>query len=133
MEALINSAETLSAFADSLAEEPPGESAATEPWEWPVEGTLESGFGADPSPARRHGWVMGADGGALVTAPAAATVISGFLVSQRGFGTKAVFARRSKRFVEVTLTGVQNNSPVCCVIHGPSPQISRLIIRRQAL
>ena len=74
MEALINSAETLAAFADSLAESAPGDFAATAPWDWPVEGTLRSGFGAGLSPTTRQGWVIGTAEGAIVTAPAPATV-----------------------------------------------------------
>ncbi|MEM9475284.1 MAG: peptidoglycan DD-metalloendopeptidase family protein [Pseudomonadota bacterium] len=76
MLALLNSAETLSAFADSLlpviysAAEGPGR-----PWSLPVKGELRAGFNErDGRGVRRPGWVIAAAEQALVTAPADATI-----------------------------------------------------------
>lgn len=75
MEALINSSETLAAFADSLAGDdvapPDGESE----WRMPVLGQVVRRFDeADPAGVRRPGWTIAAETQALVTAPAEATI-----------------------------------------------------------
>lgn len=77
MQALINSAETLSAFADSLI--PDETAAATDgpgrPWPLPVKGALLRGFNeTDATGQRRPGWVIATNSQALVTAPSDATV-----------------------------------------------------------
>ena len=76
MEALLNSAETLSLFADSLSS---AETSATDvpgrPWSLPVKGELTAGFNErDGRGRQRPGWVISADAEALVTAPSNATV-----------------------------------------------------------
>ena len=83
MQALVNSAETLSGFAASLmadAQSP----LATDTWAQPVLGDLLRGFkeaGADG--LARPGWIVATDDGALVTAPAAGTVrFTGALLDQ---------------------------------------------------
>ena len=83
MQALVNSAETLSGFAASLmadAQSP----LATDTWAQPVLGDRLRGFkeaGADG--LARPGWIVATDDGALVTAPAAGTVrFTGALLDQ---------------------------------------------------
>lgn len=73
MEALINSSETLAAFADSIAL---GESdAPPDTWAMPVFGQVLRGFDeADAAGVRRPGWLVASAAEALVTAPTAATV-----------------------------------------------------------
>ncbi|MEO1026481.1 MAG: peptidoglycan DD-metalloendopeptidase family protein [Pseudomonadota bacterium] len=76
MQALLNSAETLSIFADSLSST---ESSATDgpgrPWSLPVKGELTVGFNErDGRGRQRPGWVISAEAEALVTAPSDATV-----------------------------------------------------------
>ena len=74
MEALINSSETLAAFADSLALGA-GEDAGEQAWAMPVLGQVVRTFEeADASGIRRPGWLMATAPEALVTAPASATV-----------------------------------------------------------
>lgn len=90
MQALINSADTLSAFADSLI---PEITAATDgpgkPWPLPVKGELLLGFNeADAAGQRRPGWVIATQSEALVTAPSDATIrFSGEIPGQ---GTVAI-------------------------------------------
>lgn len=75
MEALINSSETLAAFADTFATESPWTTAIVESWRLPVMGTILRGFNeADAAGVRRPGWVLATGEGALVTTPAEATV-----------------------------------------------------------
>lgn len=73
MEALINSSETLAAFADSLAA---GRSdAPSDDWAMPVLGRVIRSFDeADAAGVRRPGWLVASAAEALVTAPTAATV-----------------------------------------------------------
>lgn len=76
MQALVNSAETLSAFADSLL---PDDAAATDgpgkPWPLPVKGELVRGFNEpDTSGQARPGWLIATESEALITAPSDATV-----------------------------------------------------------
>lgn len=74
MEALINSSETLAAFADSLASGE-GDVAPSAEWAMPVLGRLIRGFDeADAAGVRRPGWLVSTASEALVTAPASATV-----------------------------------------------------------
>lgn len=76
MEALLNSSETLAAFADSLvpngggdAEPPAGD------WAMPAIGRIVRGFDeADAAGVRRPGWVLATAAEALVSAPAPASV-----------------------------------------------------------
>ncbi|ROU02749.1 murein hydrolase activator EnvC family protein [Histidinibacterium lentulum] len=82
MAALLASADTLAAFAEGLpvtvaAEGPGAAPPAPEPGSLPlpVEGTLLRGFDQpDAAGIRRPGWILAARPGALVTAPAAATI-----------------------------------------------------------
>ena len=90
MEALINSADTLSAFADSLIPDAPAVTGGPgRPWPMPVKGELLQGFNeADASGRRRPGWVIATNAEALVTAPSDATVrFSGKIPGQ---GTVAI-------------------------------------------
>ena len=75
MEALINSSETLAAFADNFASEPPLTTPANTNWNLPVAGRILRGFNeADAAGVRRPGWVLATEVGAIVTTPASATV-----------------------------------------------------------
>ena len=75
MEALINSSETLAAFADNFVSEPDTQSAPEGPWPLPVLGQPLRAFNeADAAGVRRPGWVIATDAGALLTTPVAATV-----------------------------------------------------------
>ena len=76
MQALLNSAETLSAFADNLLNESVATSARPgKPWPLPVRGELLRGFNEpDTTGQRRPGWVIATEAQALVTAPSDATV-----------------------------------------------------------
>ena len=76
MLALVNSAETLSAFADSLlAGSPAIPVDPGRPWPLPVKGEIAHGFNEpDASGRTRPGWVISTDEDALVTAPSDATV-----------------------------------------------------------
>lgn len=77
MEALINSSETLAAFADSLAGDGAGKTPRADAgaWEMPVIGSVLRRFDeADAAGVRHPGWVVATAPEALVTAPAAATV-----------------------------------------------------------
>ena len=72
--ALINSTETLSAFADGLASVG-GEGFAQQEWQIPAIGEIRSGFNeTDASGIRRPGWILATAAQALVTAPVTATV-----------------------------------------------------------
>jgi septal ring factor EnvC (AmiA/AmiB activator) len=75
MEALINSAETLAGFADSLVTSGDAGSGADRGWSMPVAGDIIRTFDeADEAGVRRPGWLIGTVAEALVTAPADATV-----------------------------------------------------------
>ena len=75
MEALINSAETLSGFADSLVTSGDAGSGEDRGWSMPVAGDIIRTFDeADEAGVRRPGWLIGTVAEALVTAPADATV-----------------------------------------------------------
>lgn len=74
MEALLNSSETLAAFADSLVSET-ASGAMTKDWPLPVTGRVIRQAGeADPDGIRRPGWTIATAPEALLTAPAQATV-----------------------------------------------------------
>lgn len=75
MEALINSAETLAAFAETFATESPWANILEESWPMPVEGTLLRDFDeTDAAGIARPGWVVATDPAAIVVAPVDATV-----------------------------------------------------------
>lgn len=75
MEALINSSETLAAFADSLSRDTEPSAKVPEPWALPVMGEVLRGFGeADAEGTRRPGWIVASKAEALVTSPSDATV-----------------------------------------------------------
>lgn len=75
MQALLNSAETLSAFADGLTEESPWKTLADETWMLPVRGRIVRGFNeADASGDARPGWVVATEPQALVVAPSSGTI-----------------------------------------------------------
>lgn len=84
IEALINSSETLSAFADALLPDDVGVETGDRDWKMPVKGKLLSGFNEpDGSGQQRPGWTVATGADALVTAPADATVrFSGDLPKQ---------------------------------------------------
>lgn len=75
MQALINSSETLGAFADSLVGTGAAADAIPDVWAFPARGTRILSFGErDAAGVPRPGWVLTTERHALVTAPAAATV-----------------------------------------------------------
>lgn len=90
MQALINSSETLGAFADSLAGS--GEQIDAPPerdWDTPVRGVRRIGFReTDAAGVPRPGWVMATRPNALVSAPTAATVR--FAGEMPGYGSVAI-------------------------------------------
>ena len=86
IEALINSTETLGAFADALAGAvEPTLTRLPPPWEMPVNGQLLRRFNeADAAGVRRAGWVIATSQQALVTSPVPATVRFAGLLSGHG-------------------------------------------------
>lgn len=75
MEALINSSETLAAFADSLSTGDASPGAEVSEWQMPVIGQVIRGFDeADPDGVRRPGWTVATAPEALVTSPTEASV-----------------------------------------------------------
>lgn len=75
MQALINSAETLAGFADSLIPEGAETDLSNRGWELPVKGRILRAFNeADAAGVRRPGLVIATQAEALVTAPLDATV-----------------------------------------------------------
>ena len=89
IEALINSSETLSAFADTLLAGDVTDAEIGRGWTLPVKGEVVSGFNETQSDGRaRPGWTVATGSEALVIAPADATVrFSGELPGQ---GTVAI-------------------------------------------
>lgn len=89
IEALINSSETLSAFADTLLTEGVEESEIGRGWALPVKGEIVSGYNEKQRDGRaRPGWTVETGAEALVTAPADATVR--FAGELPGQGTVAI-------------------------------------------
>ncbi len=75
MQALINSAETLSAFADNLVTPSPWKGTVEESWVMPVLGRVLRGFDeADAAGVRRPGWLVATRPGAVIVSPSDATV-----------------------------------------------------------
>lgn len=75
LRALLEGAETLSAFADSFMSESPWTGTVDESWPWPVRGRLLRRFDeADAAGVRRPGWIIATDPEALIAAPMAGTV-----------------------------------------------------------
>jgi septal ring factor EnvC (AmiA/AmiB activator) len=75
MQALINSAETLSAFADNLVTESPWKGTIEESWVMPVIGRLLRTFEeADVAGVARPGWLVATRPGAVIVSPSDATV-----------------------------------------------------------
>lgn len=75
MQALINSSETLTAFADNFATDPAGSNPDENAWTLPVTGRILRAFNeADAAGVRRPGWVLATEAGAILTTPAPATV-----------------------------------------------------------
>jgi len=94
MQALINSSETLAAFADNFATDPAGAVPATPNWTLPVAGRILRNFNeADAAGVRRPGWVLATQSGAIVTTPAAATVR--FAGELPNFGTVVILEPRA--------------------------------------
>lgn len=121
MVALVDSAETLSAFADSfLSAEAPANDLVGRMWPMPVKGQLLQGFnelGADGR--RRPGWVIAATPEALVAAPTDATVrFSGEIPGQGTVtileptgGALVILAGMGKSFVKMDQI-VAKNEPI---------------------
>ena len=75
MEALINSSETLAAFADNFSAQASAPVPDDEIWELPVIGRILRGYKeADAAGVQRPGWILTTQAGAIVTTPAPATV-----------------------------------------------------------
>lgn len=74
LQALINSTETLAAFADSLTTRGDDQPLLEEPWQFPVVGQINRGFDEpDAAGARQPGLTIATEPAALVTSPAGAT------------------------------------------------------------
>ena len=74
IQALINSTETLAAFADSLTSENGDRPRHEELWQFPVIGQVDREFNEpDSAGVRRPGWTIATEPTALVTSPANAT------------------------------------------------------------
>lgn len=94
MEALINSSETLAAFADNFTTQSPWVNPVDETWDLPVIGRVLRGFNEpDAAGVRRPGWVLATDAGAIVTTPVAATVR--FAGALPDFGTVVILEPRA--------------------------------------
>jgi len=110
IEALINSAETLSAFADSLLPDQIRSSwIGDTTWPVPVHGTVLRRYNdVDAAGVRRPGWVIATEPQALVITPAPATVrFSGDIPDQGGVvilepepGALVILAGMGSRFVQ---------------------------------
>ncbi|QMU58054.1 MAG: peptidoglycan DD-metalloendopeptidase family protein [Boseongicola sp.] len=75
MQALINSTETLTAFADAFATDSPWSGTLKETWDLPVLGRVLRRFNEkDAAGVARPGWVVAAENSAVVTAPTPGTV-----------------------------------------------------------
>ncbi len=75
MQALINSSETLRAFADALVTDSPWTGSIDENWAMPVQGRILRAFDeADAAGIARPGWVVATQAAALVTTPSEGTV-----------------------------------------------------------
>lgn len=75
MQAIINSSETLGAFADTFARDDPLSSPTDKVWDLPVIGTRVRDFDeADAAGIRRPGWIVATETNAIVTTPTEATV-----------------------------------------------------------
>ncbi len=94
LQALVNSAETLSGFAASLMSEEARNAPPLEGWQLPVIGNRLRGFDEpDADGIARPGWTIAAEPGALVTAPVSGTVrFTGSLLDQ---GTVVILEPRA--------------------------------------
>lgn len=83
IEALINSSETLAAFADNLSVNEGGGGLGKRDWPLPAAGVLLRKFNeADPEGQRRPGWIVATEPDALLTSPVEATVrFAGYIPS----------------------------------------------------
>ena len=98
MQALINSAETLAGFANSLIPEGTNADLSNRAWVAPVKGRLLRAFNeADAAGVRRPGLVIATEAEALVTAPLDATVRFSGLVP--GQGTVAILEPKAGALV----------------------------------
>jgi septal ring factor EnvC (AmiA/AmiB activator) len=109
MEALINSSETLAAFADTLSAGGGPPEAEAPDWQMPVIGKMILGFEeADAGDVRRPGWTIATTPEALVTSPAEASVrFSGeapgsgpVVILETSPGTLAILAGLGKSLVK---------------------------------
>ncbi len=94
MQALINSAETLSAFADNLVTTSPWKGTIEENWVMPVLGRVLRDFDeADAAGVRRPGWLVATRPGSLIVSPSDATVR--FAGALPGFEVVAILEPRA--------------------------------------
>ncbi|RZW06093.1 MAG: peptidase M23 [Rhodobacteraceae bacterium] len=134
MEALINSSETLAAFADSLVLVDDAPISARRDWSWPVAGQIVRGFEeADAAGVRRPGWLIAASAEALVTSPSDATVryagdmpSSGpALILEAAPGTLMILTGHGQSFVERGEI-VSEGSPIALMGGGERPAQEKL-------
>ena len=94
IQALINSVETLSAFADNLVTDSPWKGTIEEEWAMPVQGRVLREFDeADAAGVRRPGWLVATRPQAVIVTPTDATVR--FAGSLPNFGVVAIFEPRA--------------------------------------
>ncbi len=94
MEALINSSETLAAFADNFTTTPTNADVLDQTWDLPVMGRMLRAFDEpDTGGVRRPGWVLATEARAIVTTPVAATVR--FAGDLPDFGTVVILEPRA--------------------------------------
>jgi septal ring factor EnvC (AmiA/AmiB activator) len=135
IEALINSSETLAAFADSLVLSDETGRGERETWSPPVLGELVRTFDeADAGGVRRPGWMIGTKPEALVTAPADATVrFSGdmdesgpVIILETEPGTLAILTGHGRSFVHRDEI-VSEGDPIALMGGGGPPAQENLI------
>ena len=135
MTALINSAETLSAFADNLVTDSPWKGTIEESWAMPVIGSLLRGFDeADAAGVRRPGWLVATRPGALLVAPSDATIR--FAGALPDFGVVAILEPRAGELLILAGAGVlfvqrgqivSEGDPVGFMRGEPDPAQEKLI------
>lgn len=133
MEALINSSETLAAFADNLASGAGGGGEA-EAWSMPVLGKVIRAYDeADSAGVRRPGWLVACAAQALVTAPASASVrFSGavpgsgaVIILETSPGQLVIFAGHGQSFVRREQI-VAQGEPIALMGGSPPPEQENL-------
>ncbi|MGI9394314.1 MAG: murein hydrolase activator EnvC family protein [Boseongicola sp.] len=135
MNALINSAETLSAFADNFVTDSPWKGTIEESWAMPVIGRVLRRFDeADAAGVRRPGWLVATRPGAVIVAPSDATVR--FAGAVPDFNVVAILEPRAGELLILAGAGVlfvqrgqivSEGEPVGFMSGEPDPEQEKLI------